>query len=45
VSHVYPPPAVWSSTELAPLAAQMWCGMCGKYTEVTKDLRCAECGL
>lgn len=27
------------------LAAQMFCGMCGKYTEVTKDLRCSECGL
>ena len=27
------------------LAAQMYCGMCAKYTEITADLRCAECGL
>jgi hypothetical protein len=27
------------------LAARMYCGMCKKYTDITKDMRCSECGL
>lgn len=26
------------------LAAEMFCGFCGTFTQVTPDLRCAECG-
>lgn len=26
------------------LAAQMYCGFCGTFTQVTPDLRCSECG-
>ena len=29
---------------LRRLAAVMYCGFCGEYTEVTSNLRCSECG-
>jgi hypothetical protein len=27
------------------LSAQMFCGMCKKYTEIGPGMRCSECGL